>query len=242
MAQPPQELDQIANRAGTIPVPPQEIIAGIPADLLRRRPDVQQAERVAALQSARIGIAEAEFYPHIALTGTIGVQSQNFSNLFDSKSLVGQIGPGFNWNLLNYGRIKNNVRAQDARFQQAVLTYRDTVLRANEEVENGIVSFLREQDRVVSLTGSTNAAARSVEIATTQYEKGTIDYQPLLDSERVLVQQQDTLTESRGLVGIHLVAIYKALGGGWQSQQATQVQPLPSIPSPETAPAPTPSP
>ena len=108
------------------------------------------------------------------------------------------MGPGFSWNLLNYGRIKNNVLAQDARFQQAVLTYRDTVLRANEEVENGIISFLREQDRVASLTRSTNAAARSVAIATQQYEKGTIDYQPLLDSERVLVQQQDTLAESRG--------------------------------------------
>ena len=134
---------------------------GIPAELLRRRPDVQQAERAAALQSARIGIAEAEFYPHIAITGTIGVQAQNFSNLFGSQSLIGQIGPGFNWNILNYGRIRNNVQAQDARFQQAVLTYRDTVLRANEEVENGIVSFLREQDRVASLTVSTNAAARS---------------------------------------------------------------------------------
>jgi NodT family efflux transporter outer membrane factor (OMF) lipoprotein len=219
MAKPPQQLEQIANPTGVIPVPPQEIIVGIPAELLRRRPDVQQAERMAALQSARIGIAEAEFYPHIGITGTIGVQSQNFSNLFDSKSLIGQIGPGFNWNILNYGRIKNNVRAQDARFQQAILTYRDTVLRANEEVENGIVSFLREQERVASLMGSTTAATRSVEIAARQYEKGTIDYQPLLDSERVLVQQQDTLTESRGLVGIHLVAIYKALGGGWQAQQ-----------------------
>jgi NodT family efflux transporter outer membrane factor (OMF) lipoprotein len=240
MAKPPQELDQIANRSGTIPVPPQEIVTGIPAELLRRRPDVQQAERIAALQSARIGIAEAEFYPHIALTGTIGVQSQNFSHLFDSNSLVGQIGPGFNWNLLNYGRIKNNVRAQDARFQQAVLTYRDTVLRANEEVENGIVSFLREQDRVASLTGSTNAATRSVEIATRQYEKGTIDYQPLLDSERVLVQQQDTLTESRGLVGIHLVAIYKALGGGWQAQQTATMPQTPSVPAPSVEPAPQP--
>jgi outer membrane protein TolC len=131
---------------------------------------------------------------------------------------------------LNYGRIQNNVRAQDARFQQAVLTYRDTVLRANEEVEDGIVSFLREQDRVGSLTVSTNAAARSVAIATQQYEKGTIDYQPLLDSERVLVQQQDTLAESRGLVGIHLVAIYKALGGGWQAQPTSnrpQAEPIP---------------
>ena len=130
MAKPPQDLEQIANRSGTIPIPPPDIIVGIPAELLRRRPDVQQAERAAALQSARIGIAEAEFYPHIAITGTIGVQAQDFSNLFSSQSLVGQIGPGFNWNLLNYGRIQNNVRAQDARFQQAVFSYRDTVLRA----------------------------------------------------------------------------------------------------------------
>jgi NodT family efflux transporter outer membrane factor (OMF) lipoprotein len=227
MAKPPQDLNSIINSPGVIPVPPSEIVVGIPAELLRRRPDVQQAERVAAMQSARIGIAEAEFYPHIALTGTIGVQAQDFSHLFDPQSLVGQIGPGFNWNLLNYGRIKNNVQAQDARFQQAVLTYRDTVLRANEEVENAIVSFLREQDRVASLMGSTNAAARSVAIATQQYEKGTIDYQPLLDSERVLVYQQDTLTESRGLIGIHLVSIYKALGGGWQAQRPVSQQPNP---------------
>ena len=129
MAKPPEDISQMIHSPGTIPIPPAEVVVGIPAELLRRRPDVQQAERVAALQSARIGIAEAEFYPHIAITGTIGVQAQNFSNLFNSQSLVGQIGPGFNWNLLNYGRIQNNVRAQDARFQQAVLTYRDTVLR-----------------------------------------------------------------------------------------------------------------
>jgi len=240
MAKPPQDLSQVIHSPNTIPIPPAEVIVGIPAELLRRRPDVQQAERIAALQSARIGIAEAEFYPHIAITGSIGVQSQNFSNLFDSKSLMGQIGPGFNWNLLNYGRIKNNVSAQDARFQQAVLTYRDTVLRANEEVENGIVSFLREQDRVTSLTGSTNAAARSVEIATKQYEKGVIDYQPLLDSERVLTHQQDTLAESRGLVGIHLVAIYKALGGGWQAQQQPSQPQATPIPAPVSEPMPPP--
>ena len=148
MAKPPQELDPIANRSGLIHVLPHEIVVGIPAELLRHRPDVQQAERAANAESARIGIAEAEFYPHIAITGTIGVQARDFSNLFNSQSLVGQIGPGFNWNLLNNGRIKNSVVAQDARFQQAVLTYRDAVLRANEEVENGIVSFLCEQDRI----------------------------------------------------------------------------------------------
>jgi outer membrane protein TolC len=231
MAKPPQELEQIENRFGSIPVPPQEVVVGIPAELLRRRPDVQQAERAAAAQSAQIGIAEAEFYPHIAITGTIGVQAEQFKQLFESQSIIGAIGPGFSWNLLNYGRIRNNVRAQDARFQQAVLTYRDTVLRANEDVENAIVAFLREQERAATLAVSTKAAARSVELASLQYEKGIIAYQPLLDSERVLVQEEDTLEASRGLIGVDLVAVYKALGGGWQArlvqQQRPSTEPIP---------------
>jgi NodT family efflux transporter outer membrane factor (OMF) lipoprotein len=241
MAKPPQDLSRTLHSPGAIPAAPAEIVVGIPAELLRRRPDVQQAERLAALQSARIGIAEAEFYPHIAITGTIGVQAEQFSHLFESQSLLGQIGPGFQWNLLNYGRIKNNVKAQDARFQQAVLAYQDAVLRANEEVENAIVSFLREQERAVSLTVSANAASRSVELATMQYEKGMIDYQPLLDSERVLTHQQDTLAESRGLIGIYLVGVYKALGGGWQAQPPMpppQPSQPPQAPQPPTVPLP----
>jgi outer membrane protein TolC len=128
------------------------------------------------------------------------------------------IGPGIHWNILNYGRIKSNVAAADARFQQAVINYRDVVLRANEEVENGIIGFLTEQDRLKALDKSARAAAKSVDIAMLQYEKGLISYQPLLDSQRALVQQQDAVTESRGLVGIDLVAVYKALGGGWQAR------------------------
>ncbi|MGO9109286.1 MAG: efflux transporter outer membrane subunit [Thermoguttaceae bacterium] len=222
MGEPPHLLAQRFRSPGSIPVPPQEVIVGIPAELLRRRPDVRQAERQAAAQSARIGIAESDFYPHIAITGTIGLQAEHLSQLFESSSMVGAIGPGISWNILNYGRIENNVRSQDAQFQQAVLSYRDTVLHANEEVENGIVSFLNEQDRVKSLDKSTRAAARSVQIAMLQYEKGLISYQPLLDSERALVQQQDSLAESRGLVGMNLVAIYKALGGGWRARLPEQ--------------------
>jgi outer membrane protein TolC len=208
---------------------------GIPAQLLRRRPDVRQAEREAAAQSARIGIAQADFYPHIAITGTIGLQAEHLSQLFESSSLIGSIGPGISWNILNYGRIANNVRSQDAQFQQAVVNYRDTVLRANEEVENGIVGYLNEQDRVKSLDMSTRAAARSVQIAMLQYEKGLIAYTPLLDSERDLLQQQDALAESRGMVGVNLVAIYKALGGGWRARLPEQ-QPAPAeriAPAPE---------
>ncbi len=222
MGEPPHLLAQRVKSPGLIPIPPQAVIVGIPAELLRRRPDVRQAEREAAAQSARIGIAQSDFYPHIAITGTIGLQAEHVSQLFESSSLVGAIGPGISWNILNYGRIANNVRSQDAQFQQAVLNYRDTVLRANEEVENGMVSFLQEQERVKSLDKSTRAAARSVQIAILQYEKGLISYQPLLDSERALVQQQDALAESRGLVGTDLVAVYKALGGGWRARLPAQ--------------------
>ena len=151
--------------------------------------------------------------------------------MFEPSSIVGAIGPGIRWNLLNYGRIQNNVRAQDARFQGAILNYCNAVLHANEEVENGIVAFLQEQERVKALDKSTRAAARSVELATLQYEKGLISYQPLLDSQRALVQQQDALAESRGAVGTNLVAIYKALGGGWRArlpnQQGPAAEPIP---------------
>ena len=248
MAQPPHLLAQMIKSPASIPVPPQEVIVGIPGELLCRRPDVRQAEREAAAQSARSGIADAEYYPHIAITGTIGVEAEQLNQLFETSSLVGAIGPGIHWNILNYGRIRNNVRAQDARFQQAIFNYRDTVLRANEEVEDGIVAFLQEQERVKSLDKSTHAAARSVEIATLQYEKGMISYQPLLDSERALVLQQDALAESRGSVGTDLVAIYKALGGGWQArlpdQQDKTAEPIPpgsELPTPAPAQVITPS-
>ena len=245
MGEPPRDLAQRIKSPGAIPAPPQEVVVGIPADLLRRRPDVRQAERQAAAQSARIGIAEADFYPHIAITGTIGLQSERLGQLFESSSLVGAIGPGISWNILNYGRILNNVRSQDAQFQQAVLNYRDTVLRANEEVEDGIVSFLNEQERAKSLDTSASAAARSAHLALLQYQNGKIGYQPLLDAERDLVDQQDALAQSRGLVGTDLIAVYKALGGGWRARlpdqqhaAAESVPPEPKMPTPLPMPAP----
>jgi outer membrane protein TolC len=217
---PPRDLTQYLHSPGSIPAPPQEIVVGIPAELLRRRPDVQQAERAAAQQSAEIGVAEADFYPHISITGTIGAQSEDLPQLFQRQSLSGQLGPGVSWNILNYGRISNNVAAQNARFQQALLTYRDTVLRANEEVENNIIAYLTEQDRVVLLTGNARAAAKAAQLASQQYLHGAIDYQPLLDAERVLVQQEDALAQSRSAVGLDLINVYRALGGGWKAGAA----------------------
>ena len=216
LGMPPRDLEGELGDAAGIPAAPPEVAVGIPAELLRRRPDVRRAEREAAAQCARIGIAESDLYPQFAITGNIAFESQYFADLFDWDSLAGSVGPSFRWNILNYWRIRNNIGAEEARFSQAVLNYQETVLRANEEVENAITAYLREQLRVNSLQQSTAATARAVELANVQYEQGLIDFQRVLDSQRALVNQQDTLAESRGNVALNLIALYKALGGGWQ--------------------------
>ncbi len=215
LGMPPGSLDAELAESDSIPTPPAEVAIGIPADLLRRRPDVRQAERQAAAQSARIGIAEAEFYPSLAITGNIAFQAENFGDLFDWQSRAGRIGPGFQWNVLNYGRIGNRVRVEDARFQQAVLAYQNAVLAANKEAEDAIVAYLRERQRVESLEQATRETVRALEIGMRLYEEGVVDYQRVLDSQRAAVLQQDALAQSRGQVALHLVALYKALGGGW---------------------------
>lgn len=199
-----------------IPAAPPQAAVGIPAQLLARRPDVRRAERLVAAQSARIGIAEADLYPRIAITGTIGYESTNLSSLFQGTSLIGSVGPGFRWNILNYGRIRSNVRAEEARLRQLVLKYQEVVLKADQEVENAINRFLRAQERVRFLEDGVAAANESVALAESQYQVGKVDFQRLLDSQRALVQFQDQLTAARGEVVVSLVAIYKALGGGWQ--------------------------
>ena len=202
------------------PVAPDQVVVGIPADLLCRRPDVRRAERQVAAQSAHIGIAEAEFYPHIAINGTIGVQAQNFSRLFESQSLVGQIGPGFSWNLLNYGRIVNNVRVQDARFQELAFTYQNTVLQAAKEAEDGIVGYLKAHEETRNLNASVNAAERTVQISVDQYRDGVIDFTPVVLFESTLAGQQDNLAVARANIALNLIATYRALGGGWEMRLA----------------------
>lgn len=235
MGCPPRDLAAELGLGQAIPAAPQEVVVGIPAELLGRRPDVRRAERQAATQSARIGIAKADFYPQIAITGSISYQAESIPTLFTPESLAGSVGPTFQWNILNYGRILNNVRVQDARFQQAILTYRNAVLNAHEEVEDSIVAFLHEQQRARLLEESAAAAARSTHLALRQYERGLINFQPLLDSQRVLVLTQDTLAESRGLVSVNLVAVYKALAGGWTSRLAANpgTAPQPAAPAEE---------
>src|SRR5204862_2557138 len=144
----------------------------IPADLLRRRPDVRRAERQAAAQSDQIGVAEADFYPHIAITGTIGYSAQHLKDLFRSASLAGAVGPSFQWNILNYGRILNNVRFQDFKTQELVGAYQQRILTAAQEVENGIARFLSARDQVVHLAASVEAAKGAVRIANDRFNQG----------------------------------------------------------------------
>jgi NodT family efflux transporter outer membrane factor (OMF) lipoprotein len=204
----------------SIPVVPDFVVVGIPADLLRRRPDVRRTERQAAAQAEQIGIAEADLYPAFSINGTLGWQAATFKDLFSSQALNATVGPSFQWNLLNYGRIANNVRFQDATFKELVATYQATVLQADEEVENGIVTFLQAQERARLLRQSVDAAYRALMVIIAQYENPiqgqNIDFNRYAVIQQNLIQQQDQWAQARGQVDQGLIEVYRGLGGGWQ--------------------------
>ncbi|MBW2688505.1 MAG: efflux transporter outer membrane subunit [Deltaproteobacteria bacterium] len=231
LGQPPGDLVKILTSPGNvlgIPMAPVEVAVGVPADLLRRRPDVRRAELLAASQSALIGVAKADLLPHFTLLGSIGLQtsessitrngSSSFSDLFDSDSMTYFVGPSLTWDILNYGRIKNQVRVQDARLQQLVINYQDTVLRAAQETEDAMIGFLKTQQEALYLADAVKASQRSVDISMLQYGEGLADYQRVLDAQRSLSIGQDVLASTQGSVVLNLVSMYKALGGGWQAR------------------------
>ncbi|HEY3393235.1 MAG TPA: efflux transporter outer membrane subunit [Lacipirellulaceae bacterium] len=215
LGMPPRDMESILG-AGGIPVTPREVVSGVPADLVRRRPDVRRAERLVAAQSARIGVAVSDLYPHFTVLGTIGVEAEQFGDLFKSGSMIGEISPGFRWDILNYGRLVNNVRVQDARFQELAYAYQDQVLIAGQEVEDAIVAFLRSQEQAQHLGESVTAATRTVEITNEQYNQGAIDFTPVFVFQENLTEQQDEFAVAQGNIALSLIAAYRALGGGWQ--------------------------
>jgi len=215
MGMPPEEL-RLRLGPGNIPAAPPEVVVGIPADLLRRRPDVRAAERLLAAQSAQIGFAESEFYPHVSILGNVGWSAQASSHLFEPSALNGTFGPSFTWDILNYGRILNGVRLQDYKFQELVATYQQTVLSANQDAENGMVTFLRGQERTRFQAESVDQAKKAVQIALVQYKAGTVDFTTVTQVEQALVAQQNTLAIAEGEIATGLIQIYRALGGGWE--------------------------
>jgi NodT family efflux transporter outer membrane factor (OMF) lipoprotein len=220
LGMPAQSLDATLGEGG-VPKVPTDVVVGVPADLLRRRPDVRRAERQVAAQSARIGIAVSDLYPHISLFGEIGFEAEDLDDLFDApESVFATISPGVRWDVLNYGRLVNNVRVQDARFQQLAYAYQDRVLNAGREVEDSIVAFLRSQEQAQHLNDSVVAAARTVEITNEQYNQGAIDFTPVFIFQETLTEQQDELAVSQGDIALSLIGVYRALGGGWQIRLA----------------------
>lgn len=228
LGRPPGGIADILGGEGALPHVPERVAVGFPADLLRQRPDVRRAELDARAQNARVGVATANLYPSFTLAGFVGLAASGntdstasgesgLGELFDADSLTYSVGPSFVWPFLNYGRIRNDIRVQDARLQQALVAYRETVLRAAREVEDAMVALSRtlEQDRL--LAESVVVAERSAEISMLRYSEGFADYQRVLDSQQALFAAQQRYAANRGDVLRNYTAVYRSLGGGWQS-------------------------
>ena len=207
---------QLAPRK-PIPEAPAEVAVGVPAEALRRRPDVRRAERQLAAQTARIGVATADLYPKFTLPGTIGLEALAANNLFSAANRAWSLAGTFAWPVFQGGAIRQNIEVQNALQEQALNRYEATILTALEEVENSLVAFAEEQERRDTLAAATEAAQRSAQLAQDQYTSGLIDFQAVLDSQRSVRTFQDQLAQSKGQVTIYLISLYKALGGGWNS-------------------------
>lgn len=238
LGRPPSDLEaELAPSASgngvavaRVPQAPAQLAAGIPAELLRRRPDVRAAERRAAAQSARIGVATADLLPQISIAGVTGFASSTFEgsirpnlgNTFDADSFNGFIGLRLNWPIFNYGRVEGNIRAQDAIFEQTVAAYQESVLRAAADVESGLSEFLRAGERADFLTQSVQATRRSFDLSVLQYRAGLVDFIRLNDAQTRLEQVEDNLVEARARIALGAVRAFRALGGGWEIREGRE--------------------
>lgn len=224
----PDQIEPQLKGVGRIPTAPAGVAVGIPHDLLRRRPDVRAAGYAAASQSALIGVARANMYPALSLSGAFGFSGNNernntLSDMFLWQSRAAQAGASMVWPVFNYGRLINQVRVQDAGFQQAVLSYQNVVLTAQQEVENGLSAFQTEQQALTHLTAAASAARRSLELSMIQYKGGESDYTTVLNAEQAQLSVEDSVATAQGNVVLGLIAIYRALGGGWELRAGRDV-------------------
>jgi NodT family efflux transporter outer membrane factor (OMF) lipoprotein len=224
----PDEVDRRLVGPGRIPVAPSAVVAGIPRDLLRRRPDVRSAGLAAASKSALIGVARAQMYPAFSLSGEFGVNGNNngpnsLVDMFSWESRAVNAGAGMVFPIFNYGRLVNQVRVQDAQFQEAVLNYQKTVLAAQQEVEDGLVSFANQQRAVALLRQAAGAARSSTDLARIQYEGGETDFTTVLTAQQSQLTVEDSLASTQGNVVLGIISVYRALGGGWELRDGRDV-------------------
>jgi len=215
LGHPPGFLEDTLAERRAIPSTPLEVAVGVPADVLRQRPDVRRAERQLAAQTAQVGVATADLYPKFSLLGSIGLEALSMENLFSWGSRTHGIGPTVAWPLFDAGAIRGNIEVQSALQEQALIRYEAAVLSALEEVENALVAYAQEQRRRYALGEATQAALRALELAQSQYSAGLIEFSNVLIAQRALLSLQDQLAVSEGEVTSNLIALYKALGGGW---------------------------
>jgi NodT family efflux transporter outer membrane factor (OMF) lipoprotein len=227
---PPGQVDALLVGSADIPTAPPQVTVGIPADLLRRRPDIRRAELQAAAQCAQIGFAKADLFPAFALTGNVGtlatdIGRNSLGNVFTGNSLAYSAGPAVQWSILNYGQVTNNVRLQDAKFQELLIAYQNTVLAAQQDVANGIATFIHSREQAAFLQNSVAAAEGALNIATVQYRQGIADFTTVLTAEQNLYQAQNSLVLATGSIALGLITTYRALGGGWQIREGRDFVP-----------------
>jgi NodT family efflux transporter outer membrane factor (OMF) lipoprotein len=225
LGQQPTALQVELEKPAPIPPPPPEIPVGLPSELLRRRPDVRRAERQLAAATARVGVATADLFPRFSLTGSLGLAAGQFKQLGRLDSVYYTVGPSVSWPIFDAGKIQANIRVQNAREQEYLTQYEATVLISLEDVENALVAYSQEQARRQELQRAVDANRRAVDLANQLYSKGLTDFLNVLDSQRNLYAAQDALVQSERNVSSNVVALYKALGGGWEAQEQSAQQP-----------------
>lgn len=215
VGQRPDALTAVLETRGRIPEAPSELLAPMPADLLRQRPDIRRAERRLAAATARIGVRTADLYPRFTLFGSLNWESTKVSKLVDNDSLGFGLGPSFRWNLFDGGRVDSLIEIEDARTQQALFEYRDTVHRALADVEDALSAHREEKLRRAILERAVVSAKRATELVLTSYEAGVADMTRVLEAQQSLKSAEDMLAQSDATLSASLVALYRAFGGGW---------------------------
>jgi NodT family efflux transporter outer membrane factor (OMF) lipoprotein len=221
LSQPPGTMLGELTNAAPIPAAPPSVPVGLPSDLLQRRPDVAQAERQLAAATARVGAAAADLYPQFSLTGDVGLQSISAGDWFTAGSRFWTAGPTVQWRIFDAGRIRANIRVQNARVDQALAAYEQSMLAAFTDVETALTAYAKEQTRRQSLEHAAQANEKAVALAGDLYRHGLADFLRVLESQRSLYQSQDALIESERAVSSDLIALYKALGGGWEEKDSS---------------------
>jgi NodT family efflux transporter outer membrane factor (OMF) lipoprotein len=232
LGQQPGDLVAELSPPATVPPAPPQVPIGLPSDLLRRRPDVRQAERQLAAETARIGVAEAAWFPRLSLNGDAGFESVSASTWFKPSSRFWSIGPSFQWDLLDFGRVEADVQAQTAVQEAALATYEKTVLVSLQETEDALTAYAQEQNRHQALADAVAEDRRSLGMADGLYAKGRVDYLDVLAVRRSLYESEDQLAASDEAVSLDLIALYKALGGGWETQTPPPTQAVSTAPAP----------